>query len=141
MKDLRRLSLVLVLAMALAACGGGDTGDSGDGETTAGDGGTAADGDGDGGGGTSGDPIVVGGLGSVAGAVYGAAFMLLVPALLERLGDTLRGTAPIVAEKLPAIENAVFGLVIIIFLIVEPRGLARIWQRIKDYFRLWPFRY
>lgn len=85
--------------------------------------------------------IIVGGLGSVAGAVYGAAFMLLVPALLERLGDTLRGTAPIVAEKLPAIENAVFGLVIIIFLIVEPRGLARIWQRIKDYVRYWPFRY
>jgi branched-chain amino acid transport system permease protein len=40
-----------------------------------------------------------------------------------------------------AIQQLIFGLTIVLFLVFEPRGLARIWQRIKDYFRLWPFRY
>jgi branched-chain amino acid transport system permease protein len=35
----------------------------------------------------------------------------------------------------------IFGLAIVLFLVFEPKGLARIWQRAKDYFRLWPFRY
>jgi len=48
---------------------------------------------------------------------------------------------PFLADQLPAIKNAVFGLVIVLFLIIEPRGLARIWQRTKDYVRFWPFRY
>jgi branched-chain amino acid transport system permease protein len=85
--------------------------------------------------------IIVGGLGSIAGSVYGAFFMMLVPVLLNevigRIGDTLPG----VASRLPAIENAVFGIVIIGFLLAEPRGLDRIWQRLKDFFRFWPFRY
>jgi branched-chain amino acid transport system permease protein len=46
-----------------------------------------------------------------------------------------------VAEQLPAIKNAVFGIAIIAFLLIEPRGLDRIWTRLKDYVRVWPFRY
>lgn len=85
--------------------------------------------------------VIVGGLGSIAGSVYGAAFMLAIPAVLQRVGDSIRDTLPEVTSKLPAIENAIFGLVIVGFLIVEPRGLDRIWQRIKNYFRYWPFKY
>lgn len=85
--------------------------------------------------------IIVGGLGSIAGSVYGAVFMMLLPALLTEVGDKVRDTAPFIAEQLPAIKNAVFGLAIIAFLLVEPRGLDRIWSRIKDYVRFWPFRY
>jgi branched-chain amino acid transport system permease protein len=85
--------------------------------------------------------IIVGGLGSIAGSVYGAVFMMLLPALLTEVGDKVRDIAPVVSEQLPAIKNAIFGIAIITFLLIEPRGLDRIWSRIKDYVRFWPFRY
>jgi branched-chain amino acid transport system permease protein len=85
--------------------------------------------------------IIVGGLGSVAGSIYGAVFMLALPAGIQRLGTALREDFPVLTEKLAALQLGVFGLVIILFLMLEPRGLARYWQRTKDYVRLWPFRY
>ena len=84
--------------------------------------------------------IIVGGLGSVSGAIYGAAFMIAVPAWIEELSRNLSGLAFLQAD-MPAIQQLIFGVTIILFLVFEPRGLARIWQRVKDYFRLWPFRY
>lgn len=84
--------------------------------------------------------IIVGGLGSVSGAIYGAAFMIAVPAWIEDLSRNLSSLA-FLQDDMPAIQQLIFGLTIVLFLVFEPRGLARIWQRIKDYFRLWPFRY
>jgi branched-chain amino acid transport system permease protein len=84
--------------------------------------------------------IIVGGLGSVSGAIYGAAFMIAVPAWIEELSRNLSSLA-FLQDDMPAIQQLIFGLTIVLFLVFEPRGLARIWQRIKDYFRLWPFRY
>jgi branched-chain amino acid transport system permease protein len=46
-----------------------------------------------------------------------------------------------VAGLVPHIQQAAFGLVIIVFLIFEPRGLAKIWRNVKDYFHVWPFAY
>lgn len=83
--------------------------------------------------------IIVGGLGSTLGSVLGAMFMIVVPSLLKQGAQNLEGS--FLARQLPAVELFVFGLVIVLFLVFEPRGLARIWQRSKDYFRLWPFRY
>ncbi|MGH8905692.1 MAG: branched-chain amino acid ABC transporter permease [Egibacteraceae bacterium] len=85
--------------------------------------------------------IIVGGLGSVAGSLYGAVFMIALPAGITRLGAALRDGLPGLATKLPALQLAAFGLVIMLFLIFEPRGLAQVWQRMKDYVRLWPFRH
>ncbi len=85
--------------------------------------------------------IIVGGLGRVAGSVYGAAFMMLLPALLTEVAEKLSSVAPFLVEQLPAVKNATFGIAIIVFLLVEPRGLDRIWTRLKDYVRCWPFRY
>lgn len=85
--------------------------------------------------------IIVGGLGSIAGSVYGAAAIMLLPPLLAELADALRGMAPVLAAQLPAIQAATFGLVIVLFLLFEPRGLNRIWLRARDYVRFWPFRY
>ncbi|MGH3735465.1 MAG: branched-chain amino acid ABC transporter permease [Micromonosporaceae bacterium] len=85
--------------------------------------------------------IIVGGLGSVAGAVYGAAFIVLLRPLLAELAELIRPYVPWVADQLPALQVAAFGLVIVLFLLFEPRGLNRIWQRVKDYVRFWPFRY
>lgn len=83
--------------------------------------------------------IIVGGLGSILGAILGAIFMVTLPAAITQVGQALQGS--FLSQRLPAIQLGIFGLVIVLFLIFEPRGLARIWQRIKDYFRLWPFRY
>jgi branched-chain amino acid transport system permease protein len=85
--------------------------------------------------------IIIGGLGSVAGAIYGAVFMEWLRGYITKLGQELQGSVEIVADNVPALQVASFGLVIVLFLLFEPRGLHRMWQRVKDYFRLWPFRY
>jgi branched-chain amino acid transport system permease protein len=85
--------------------------------------------------------IIVGGLGSILGAILGAFFIVLLPAVIEQLGTAVRDIFPAVTRQMPALQLGAFGLVIMLFLIFEPRGLARMWQRTKDYFRLWPFRY
>ncbi len=85
--------------------------------------------------------IIIGGLGSVTGAVMGAAFMTLLPAMLQLLGRTAGGAMPNILQQIPFLQQAFFGLVIILFLVFEPEGLARMWRNIKDYFRLWPFSY
>jgi branched-chain amino acid transport system permease protein len=85
--------------------------------------------------------IIIGGLGSVSGSVYGAIFMTLLPAILTNLGRLLGDTLPELARVLPFVRQGVFGITIILFLVFEPEGLAKIWRDIKDYFRLWPFNY
>jgi branched-chain amino acid transport system permease protein len=85
--------------------------------------------------------IIVGGLGSIAGSVYGAAFLMLLPPLIAELADSLREMAPFLADQLPAVQVAAVGLVIVLFLLFEPRGLFRLWHRVLEYFRYWPFRY
>ena len=84
--------------------------------------------------------IIVGGLGSISGAVYGAAFMIALPAYLQQLSLRFQGDSFFVSN-LPALQLLIFGATIVLFLVFEPKGIARIWQRMKDYFRLWPFRY
>lgn len=85
--------------------------------------------------------IIVGGLGSIAGTVYGAAFMFTLPALITQIGQRLQTQYPSLIERLPAVQIMVFGLVIVLFLVLEPRGLERIWQRVKGTARNFPFRY
>jgi branched-chain amino acid transport system permease protein len=85
--------------------------------------------------------IIIGGLGSVAGSVYGAAFITLLPPLLGELANRVHAFLPALADQLPAVQAACFGLVIVLFLRFEPRGLDRTWRRVQNYFRNWPFRY
>jgi branched-chain amino acid transport system permease protein len=86
--------------------------------------------------------IIVGGLGSISGAVYGAMFLTWVPAYITRIGQTLQKSSfHFLIDKLSAVQLALFGFTLVVFLLVEPRGLARLWQRVKEYFRIWPFRY
>ncbi len=85
--------------------------------------------------------IIIGGLGSVSGSIYGAAFMTLLPAVITNLGRGLGAAVPAIGQLIPFIQQAFFGLVIILFLIFEPEGLAKLWRNVKDYFRLWPFSY
>ncbi|NNJ12891.1 branched-chain amino acid ABC transporter permease [Chloroflexales bacterium ZM16-3] len=85
--------------------------------------------------------IIIGGLGSVSGAIYGAAFMTLLPALLSNVSRAASGVFPAFSSYLPYIQQAAFGLAIVLFLIFEPEGIVKMWRNLKDYFRLWPFSY
>ncbi len=90
--------------------------------------------------------IIIGGLGSVLGAVLGAIFIRLLPVALDL-------TVPVIAEDLFGVsyqssanflanfQLLIFGVLIIGFLVIEPAGLARLWEHVKRYFRLWPFSY
>lgn len=85
--------------------------------------------------------IIIGGLGTISGSLFGATLIVLLPALINTVGRSLQGTAPGIAALLPYVQQATFGLIIILFLILEPEGLARLWRNVKDYFRVWPFSY
>jgi branched-chain amino acid transport system permease protein len=88
--------------------------------------------------------IIIGGLGSVLGSIFGAIFVTLLPIvlrlLLESAGSLLFGEAEL-ANVISGTRLAVFGALIIFFLIVEPEGLNRLWRNIRNYFRVWPFSY
>ncbi len=81
--------------------------------------------------------LIVGGMGSTAGAIFGAVSLKLLDELVTIVGPILSAAvAPQAAASLGLIMR---GLVIIIFLIFEPRGLVHRWQMVKAYYRLWPF--
>ncbi|HVL59644.1 MAG TPA: branched-chain amino acid ABC transporter permease [Burkholderiaceae bacterium] len=83
--------------------------------------------------------IIIGGIGSLLGAVLGAGFVTLFPYALEAVLRMLPGGAAF-ASAIFAVNYAAFGLVMILFLVFEPLGLVGIWHRVRDYFLLWPFR-
>jgi len=85
--------------------------------------------------------IIIGGLGSVTGSYLGATFMTLLPVVLTNLGRAVKTSFPIIDSIIPFIQQGMFGLVIILFLVFEPEGLNKMWKNLKDYFRLWPFSY
>jgi branched-chain amino acid transport system permease protein len=81
--------------------------------------------------------VIVGGLGSVLGSFLGAGFIVLVPIFLTNAPHLIGLPLPVALQK--QMELMVFGALIIFFLIVEPNGLARLWQIAKEKLRLWPF--
>jgi len=85
--------------------------------------------------------IIIGGLGSIMGSFFGAAFIVMLPIFLNQalpaLGNLIGvsiGTAAVSHTEL-----MIFGALIVFFLIVEPHGLARLWSIGKEKMRLWPF--
>ena len=85
--------------------------------------------------------IIVGGLGTIRGSLFGAALITLLPAFIDNVGRGLQDVAPAVATLLPQFQQGAFGLIIILFLIFEPEGLSKLWGNVKDYFHVWPFAY
>ena len=88
--------------------------------------------------------IIIGGLGSVLGSIFGAIFVTLLPIVIrlgmENWGGLLFSGADI-HNLIPNLRLIVFGGLIILFLVLEPEGLNRLWRNIRSYFRLWPFSY
>ena len=81
--------------------------------------------------------VIIGGVGSIMGSFLGAAFIVLLPIFLNVSMHALGSWVPQGISS--NLELIVFGGLIIFFLIVEPHGLARLWQIGKEKLRLWPF--
>jgi branched-chain amino acid transport system permease protein len=81
--------------------------------------------------------VIIGGLGSILGSFLGAAFIVVLPLALNQLPGALG--IRLSTAMISHIELMIFGSLIVFFLIVEPRGLARLWAIAKEKLRLWPF--
>jgi branched-chain amino acid transport system permease protein len=85
--------------------------------------------------------IIVGGLGSVLGSIYGVVFMVTLPELLRLPAEALTNVYPDIFVIFSSLREMVFGVIVIIFLIFEPDGLAARWHTVRAYWKLWPFSY
>ncbi|NOQ96184.1 MAG: branched-chain amino acid ABC transporter permease [Desulfobacterales bacterium] len=86
--------------------------------------------------------IIIGGLGSIPGAVFGTVFIVVLNEVLSLITEFLMniGTAGVGITIAPLREFA-YGLAIVLFIIFEPKGLAEVWRIVRSNFRLWPFSY
>ncbi len=88
--------------------------------------------------------VLIGGVATISGSIMGAAFITFLP----RIVDKLAGVLPFISDAPTGgfltkfqVEEMLFGLLIVLFLIVEPLGLYGLWVRIRNYFKAWPFSY
>jgi len=81
--------------------------------------------------------IIIGGLGSIVGSLFGAAFFVLLPLFLNYVPHWLG--LPLSTATATYLEHMIFGALIVFFLIVEPHGLARLWSTARQKLRVWPF--
>ncbi len=85
--------------------------------------------------------VIIGGLGSIMGSFFGAAFIVLLPILLDQLLPALGALIGLSFDTalVAHVVFIIFGALIVFFLVVEPHGLARLWSIAKEKLRLWPF--
>jgi branched-chain amino acid transport system permease protein len=81
--------------------------------------------------------VIIGGLGSIMGSFFGAAFIIILPIMLNQIPAAIG--VPIDTALASHLEFMIFGALIVFFLIVEPHGIARLWSTGKEKLRLWPF--
>ncbi|MBI5579030.1 MAG: branched-chain amino acid ABC transporter permease [Deltaproteobacteria bacterium] len=85
--------------------------------------------------------ILIGGVGSIHGTIFGSIFMVVVMELLQMAVIPLASSYPKLLMDFLFIKEAAFGLAICAFMVFEPNGLAYRWWQAKNYFNLWPFSY
>jgi branched-chain amino acid transport system permease protein len=89
--------------------------------------------------------VLIGGVATISGPIIGAAFVVLVPRLIE----TFAGSIPFISSSIGGggilnvfeFQRLLFGVIIVLFLVFEPRGLFGVWIRVRNYFKAWPFSY
>ncbi len=87
--------------------------------------------------------VLIGGPGTISGAIAGAFFITLLPRLTRDIQPLIPfiSTAPDEMPNIYQVQTILYGVLIIGFLIFEPRGLVGIWFRIRSYWKNWPFSY
>ncbi len=81
--------------------------------------------------------VIIGGLGSIMGSFFGAAFIVVLPIVLDNVPRWFG--LPIDTALAAHLTTMIFGVLIVFFLIKEPHGIARLWSTAKEKLRLWPF--
>jgi branched-chain amino acid transport system permease protein len=84
---------------------------------------------------------IVGGLGTLVGSLVGPAAILMLELQMENFAEFVGHYFTAVGDVATALRPLAFGLVIVLFLMFEPRGIANWWRIARSYFKLWPFRY
>ncbi len=87
--------------------------------------------------------IIIGGLGSIPGAAFGAIFITVLNEVLSGATQFFMNIGPLskIALQIAPLREFIFGLAIVLFIIFEPKGLAEVWRIVRSSFRLWPFSY
>jgi branched-chain amino acid transport system permease protein len=85
--------------------------------------------------------VLVGGVGTIVGTVFGALFMTALPEAIRLLRDHFSHDYPFLVTRMADLQGSFYGLIIILFLLLEPTGLFGIWIRVKNYWLAWPYRY
>jgi len=84
---------------------------------------------------------IVGGLGTLVGSFFGPVAILMLELQVENFAEFVGHYVTAVGDVATAFRPLSFGLVIVLFLMFEPRGIANWWRIVRNYFKLWPFRY
>ncbi len=84
---------------------------------------------------------IVGGLGNLTGSFFGPTAIFMLELQVEHLAEFARGILTTAGDLATALRPLSFGLVIVLFLMFEPRGIANWWRIARTYMKLWPFRY
>jgi len=87
--------------------------------------------------------VIIGGMGNMAGAVFGAVFITGLNEILRYATEAVMNLGVLSGSglSLAPLREFTFGLAIVLFILLEPRGLAEIWRIVRSNFRLWPFSY
>jgi len=87
--------------------------------------------------------VIIGGLGSIPGSIFGAVFIMGLNEILRFATDAMMNMPSLAAFSLnmASLREFAFGLAIVLFILFEPKGLAELWRIIRSTFRLWPFSY
>jgi len=87
--------------------------------------------------------VIIGGMGNIPGAIFGATFITVLNELLRFATGLLMNVSFITSMGLnmAPLREFVFGLAIVLFILIEPKGLAELWRIVRSSFRLWPFSY
>jgi branched-chain amino acid transport system permease protein len=83
----------------------------------------------------------VGGLGTLVGTFFGPVAILMLELQVENFAEFVGHYISAIGDVATAFRPLSFGLVIVLFLMFEPRGIANWWRITRSYFKLWPFRY
>lgn len=87
--------------------------------------------------------VIIGGMGNIPGAIFGTTFIIMLNEFLRYFTGILMniGAVTSMGLNMAPLREFVFGLAIVLFILLEPKGLAEIWRIIRSSFRLWPFSY
>ncbi|MDD4356799.1 MAG: branched-chain amino acid ABC transporter permease [Smithellaceae bacterium] len=87
--------------------------------------------------------VIIGGMGNIPGAIFGATFITVLNEILRYTTGLLMnvGVVTSMGLNMAPLKEFVFGLAIVLFILLEPKGIAELWRILRSYFRLWPFSY